>query len=182
MSKPLSRRSRDFFAGIPHIDSASPDNSGDTILISPVVLAYARAWDTRDAPYFLLVLSGCFLGSRTSVDIPRISTSPHLSGPHRAPTHSPQVRQACCSGEYYGACVRSRQEKSGGGAAGAQGDRCEGCKRLGRRPFVVQEEVAADHVIASAAKQSPMPSVEGDPKRAESRLGTQIASSLRSSQ
>ena len=56
-----------------------------------------------------------------------------------------------------------------GRAAGLKGNRCEGCKGLGRRAFVVQEEVSADHVIASEAKQSPMPRVE-------------IASSLRSSQ
>jgi hypothetical protein len=49
---------------------------------------------------------------------------------------------------------------TGGGAASAKSGMCEGCKGCGRRPFVVQEEVSAAHVIASEAKQSPMPSVE----------------------
>ncbi len=49
---------------------------------------------------------------RNSPAIQPISASPHLSAPHRAPTHSSQSHPGCQSGEYYGACTRRRQGKS----------------------------------------------------------------------
>jgi hypothetical protein len=44
MSKPLSRRSRDFFAGIPHIYSASSGSERQESTYEPAPVSLTRSW------------------------------------------------------------------------------------------------------------------------------------------